>query len=249
MTRAEAAKTPPDVFVGHIDPAKFGIPIYPGAKQSTEGGGVATTGSEGNSQVLILTTPDSYDAVVAWYKSRLPMETDGVRLGPLSTSMFRVGAKDASDAKFATVASVNGQTSITFSAKQPAPSTGATASKPSAPGAPTLVDLSAIGLPLYPNVYESGWTGNFSDDKQAARVGQMSTHDTFDQVYSWYKERMPAGSESPEAAASNHTTDEGDRIALFDVGSTADAKMTRVMLARDKADNYTIINLSGHTTK
>jgi hypothetical protein len=46
------------------------------------------------------------------------------------------------------------------------------------------------GRPLYPNVYESGWTGNFSDDKQATRVGQMSSHHAFDKVYGWYSERM-----------------------------------------------------------
>ncbi len=123
------------------------------------------------------------------------------------------------------------------------------ASTQSTPGAGTLADLTPIGLPIYPNVYESGWTGNFSDDKQAARIGQMSSHDAFDKVYGWYSERMPAGSETKEAAASNHTTDEGDRMAVFEVGTTADASMTRVLLIRDKADDHTIINLSGHTTK
>ena len=235
--------------MGHIDPATLGIPIYPGAKPAEGGGGVATTGTEGSNQVVIMTTPDSYETVVAWYKSRLPYDGDPVNLGMVATASFRVGAKDAAEPKFATVARLNGQTSITLSSGHPSPAATSAASKPSTPGTAALADLSSIGLPLYPNVYESGWTGNFSDDKQAARVGQMSTHDTFDQVYRWYKERMPAGSESPEAAASNHTTDEGDRMAVFDAGTTGDAKMKRVMLMRDKADNYTIINLSGHTNK
>ena len=167
----------------------------------------------------------------------------------MATASFRVGAKDAAEPKFATVARLNGQTSITLSSGHPSTAAASAASKPSTPGAEPLADLSALGLPLYPNVYESGWTGNFSDDKQASRVGQMSTHDTFDQVYRWYKERMPAASESAEAAATNHTTDEGDRMAVFVVGTAGDAKSSRVMLIRSKADAYTIINLGDHATK
>ena len=235
--------------MGHIDPATLGIPIYPGAKPAEGGGGVATTGTEGSNQVVFMTTPDSYETVVAWYKSRLPYEGDPVNLGILATASFRVGAKDAAEPKFATVARLNGQTSITLSSGHPSTAAASAASKPSTPGAQPLADLSALGLPVYPNVYESGWTANLGDDKEAARVGQMSTHDTFDQVYRWYKERMPAGSESAEAAASNHTTNEGDRMALFEIGTTADAKSSRVVLSRDKADDYTIINLAGHTTK
>jgi hypothetical protein len=177
-------------------------------------------------------------------------------------SLFAVGllackgnADHGSAISSSTTAASSTQATQAAAAEQASPAAAAlspattAAAKPQTTGAATQADLSPIGLPLYPNVFESAWTGNFSDDKEAARVGQMSSHDTFDQVYRWYKDRMPASSESAEAAASNHTTDDGDRVALFDVGTTADARMTRVMLMRDKSDDYTIINLSAHSTK
>ena len=128
------------------------------------------------------------------------------------------------------------------------PAASAPAVKPPAPAA-TLEDLSPMGLPLYPTVFESAWTGNFGTDKEAARIGQMSSHDSFDKVYAWYHEHMPAGTEPSAAAASNHTTDEGDRMAVFQTGETSDATMSRVMVLRGKADDYTIINLATHVTK
>lgn len=112
-----------------------------------------------------------------------------------------------------------------------------------------LEDLSPMGLPLYPTVFESAWTGNFGTAKEAAHIGQMSSHDSFDKVYAWYHEHMPAGTEPSAAAASNHTTDDGDRMAVFQTGETSDATMSRVMVLRGKADDYTIINLATHVTR
>jgi hypothetical protein len=112
-----------------------------------------------------------------------------------------------------------------------------------------LEDLSPMGLPLYPTVFESAWTGNLGTDKESARIGQMSSHDSFDKVYAWYHEHMPAGTEPSAAAASNHTTDDGDRMAVFQTGETSDATMSRVMVLRGKADDYTIINLATHVTR
>lgn len=106
-----------------------------------------------------------------------------------------------------------------------------------------------MGLPLYPTVFESAWTGNFGTEKEAARIGQMSSHDSFDKVYAWYHEHMPAGTEPDAAAASNHTTDDGDRMAVFQTGETSDATMSRVMVLRGKADDYTIINLATHVSR
>jgi hypothetical protein len=125
----------------------------------------------------------------------------------------------------------------------------ATAAQGAIPAAGTLADLSSTGLPIYPTVFESAWTGEASTDKEAARIGQMSSHDSFDTVYAWYRQHMPAGTEPEAAAASNHTTDEGDRMAVFQIGETSDARMSRVMLLRGKNDGYTIINLASHVTK
>ena len=128
------------------------------------------------------------------------------------------------------------------------PAGSAPSIKPPAAAAP-LEDLSPMGLPLYPSVFESAWTGNLGNAKEAAHICQMSSHDSFDKVYAWYHEHMPAGTEPSAAAASNHTTDEGDRMAVFQTGETSDATMSRVMVLRGKADDYTIINLATHVTK
>ncbi len=125
-----------------------------------------------------------------------------------------------------------------------------------AAGAGTIQDLTPLGLPIYPTVYESGWTGGdpvvnaaMGAAPSAGRVGQMNTHDSFDDVYAWYHKAMPAGSEADAAAASNHTNEDGDRIALFEVGTNGDPTYQRVMLMHGKADDYTIINLVGHVSK
>jgi hypothetical protein len=126
----------------------------------------------------------------------------------------------------------------------------APASPVSAPPAGAVhADLTPLGQPLYPTVFESAWTGDLTGDKEAARIGQMSSHDSFDAVYTWYREHMPAGTEPAEVAASNHTTEEGDRMAVFQVGESGDTKMTRVMILRGKADDYTIINIASHVNK
>jgi hypothetical protein len=155
-----------------------------------------------------------------------------------------------------------GSRAETTSTTLPDPSSGQTAggkvwpaavptSATSAPSAgSTLADLSAIGLPIYPTVFESAWTGGeLSTDKEAARIGQMSSHDSFDKVYDWYRQHMPAGTEPKEVAASNHTNDDGDRMAVFQIGEASDTKMSRVMLLHGKNDDYTIINLAAHFNK
>ena len=138
--------------------------------------------------------------------------------------------------------------SATPPAARAVPAASAPAIKSPAAAA-TLEDLSPMGLPLYPTVFESAWTGNLSGVKEAARIGQMSSHDSFDKVYAWYHEHMPAGTEPAAAAASNHTTDDGDRMAVFQTGETSDATMSRVMVLRGKADDYTIINLATHVSR
>ncbi|HSY48788.1 MAG TPA: hypothetical protein VLC46_08255 [Thermoanaerobaculia bacterium] len=119
-------------------------------------------------------------------------------------------------------------------------------------------DLSPMGLPLYPNVVESGWTdteamrvlvGKEKLDTPRMRNGEMSTKDSFEDVYAWYRKQMPGGSEPAAAAASNHTTDDGDRMALFEVGTNGDPTYQRVMILRGKNDEYTLVNLSGRMSK
>ena len=119
-------------------------------------------------------------------------------------------------------------------------------------------DLSPMGIPLYPTVVESGWTdteamrvlvGKEKLDTPRMRNGEMSTKDSFDDVYAWYRKQMPSGSEPAAAAASTHTTDDGDRMALFEVGTNGDPAYQRVMILRGKNDAYTLVNLSGRVSR
>jgi hypothetical protein len=239
--------------MGHIDPKTLGIPIYPGAKPS-DGVGIASSGKEGNGQMVVLTTPDSFATVAAWYKAKLPAGSGNASLIGTGHSMITFqAATQPNDAKLVTVATEGDHTSITLTAghREAAPATGTAspAAAASAPGAADHADLRSLGLPIYARVDESSWAGNFSDDTQTTRQGNLSTHDSFDQVYQWYKGQLPAGAEGGEAAASNHTTDEGERAAMFQLGTTADPKSKMVMITRGKSDESTIIVLLNHTTK
>src|SRR5229473_1533042 len=144
--------------------------------------------------------------------------------------------------------------------------TGTTAPKTVATTAPSISttttasngephdDLSPMGIPLYPNIVDSGWTdteairplvGKARLDTPRMRNGEMSTKDSFDVVYAWYLKRMPGGSEkaAAAAAASNHRNADGDRTALFEAGRDGDPGYQRVMILRGKTDEYTLVNL------
>ncbi|HXH39259.1 MAG TPA: hypothetical protein VNN08_11575 [Thermoanaerobaculia bacterium] len=149
--------------------------------------------------------------------------------------------------------------SVTGTTAPPAPKAVAAAPSTSTTGiGEAHDDLSPMGIPLYPNVVESGWTdteamrvlvGKEKLDTPRMRNGEMSTKDPFDVVYAWYQKQMPSGSEPAAAAASNHTTDDGDRMALFEVGTNGDPTYQRVMILRGKTDEYTLVNLSGRVSK
>jgi len=119
-------------------------------------------------------------------------------------------------------------------------------------------DLTPLGIPLYPSVFESGFldtaalalgsVAGVKNEHPGMRQAEMSSHDSFDAVYGWYRQKMPAGSEAAAVAASNHTDENGDRMAFFEVGTVADPAYQRVMIA-GKAGDPTLIQLIGHVTK
>lgn len=80
--------------VGHnaVDPAKLGLPVYPGAS-TAEGGGWAMQSKSGGGEMVTLTTTDNFDAVEAWYKSKLPAgsESMNIKTGDTASAIFTVG--------------------------------------------------------------------------------------------------------------------------------------------------------------
>jgi hypothetical protein len=77
-------KTGTHTVADAVDVHKLGIPLYPGAAVASGSGfhvGQATHGGD----VALLTTPDSFDKVVAWYDAHMPKGT--VRQGVLKTPL------------------------------------------------------------------------------------------------------------------------------------------------------------------
>lgn len=99
------------------------------------------------------------------------------------------------------------------------------------------VDPQSLGLPIYPgaSVSEGGGMSAVSS-KGSAQLVVMTTSDSFDKVYEWYKGQMPAGSEKM------HLSTGGSSIATFQVGETTEKDQKGVMIAADK--DKTTITLS-----
>src|SRR5450755_177565 len=206
------------------DPASLGMPIYPGAKNSP-GGSVAASDKTGSGQTVTLTTPDSFDTVYAWYKSQLPPNAEKLKTGiaGVATAVFQVGPGDEKSGKFVTVSTTGkGDTIIllavgTTTAAAAGSSPAADVANARQGSAGQHDDLSTFGLPTYPNTVESILLPATMSDEGKAEHGQLTTKDSFVTVYAWYKQRLPAGAENADAAASNHINSDGDLGAMFDV--------------------------------
>jgi hypothetical protein len=160
-----------------------------------------------------------------------------------STATFQVGPGDEKSGKFVTVSSAGkGDTIISLTVGTTTASAGATpavdaASAQGAPGA-QHDDLSAFGVPAYPNATESVMLPAMIGDEGKAEHGQLTTNDSFNTVYAWYKQRLAAGSEDSQAAASNHTNSDGDEAAMFEISKDPEFNIT---IARSKGDKVTTV--------
>ena len=225
------------------DPASLGILVYPGAK-AAEGGSIASSDKSGSGQIVNLTSPDSFDIVYGWYKSQLPDDAEKTKTSVLgaSTATFQVGPGDEKNGKFVTVSSTGkGDTVITLSVGS---STGADAGSSPAAANPDQSsgarhdDLSTFGVPTYPTASESVMLPAEIGHDGKAEHGQLTTNDSFNTVYAWYKARLRAGSEDPEAVASNHINSDGDEAAMFEVSKDPEFN---VVISRSKGDDETTV--------
>jgi hypothetical protein len=248
-TAADASATTASDGSGVIDyrtkdPANLGIPIYPGAK-TTPGGSVASSDKTGSGQVVNMSSSDSFDTVYGWYKSQLPADAQKMKTSLMgaSTATFQVGPGDEKNGKFVTVSSTGkGDTIITLTVGT---TTAAAGASPAADVASTQGtsgaqhdDLSAFGVPTYPNATESVMLPAVIGDEGKAEHGQLTTKDSFNTVYAWYKTRLRAGSEDSEAAASNHVNSDGDEGAMFEISKDPEFN---VVISRSKGDADTTV--------
>jgi hypothetical protein len=243
-----SATTGSDNGAGTIDyraknPASLGMPIYPGAK-SDPNGSIAASDKSGASQVVNLTSPDSFDTVYAWYKAQLPADAEKSKTGiaGVASATFQVGPGDEKNGKFVTVSTVGkGDTIITLSVGSTTVATASSApDSANAQSGARHDDLSSFGEPNYPTTTESVLLPATLSDEGKAEHGQFTTADSFATVYAWYKQRVPAGTEDPQAAASNHTNSDGDLGAMFNMSTDPQYS---IVISRSKSDTETTVVL------
>jgi hypothetical protein len=100
---------------GAVDAASLGLPIYPAAKQSEEGSMSVSSASQGGaSQVLTMTTDDSFDKVYAFYKAQMPAGSEKMKMasGGSQVASFQVGTQSEPDSKSVLITESNGKVSI-----------------------------------------------------------------------------------------------------------------------------------------
>lgn len=87
------------------------------------------------------------------------------------------------------------------------------------------VDANALGLPIYPGAIASD-TGGMAvkSNSGTSNVVSLTTRDGFGQVYSWYKQRMPNGSEQ------THMEVTGGSVASFAIGKLSDKDQRSVVI-------------------
>ena len=80
-----------------VDPASIGLPVYPGAAQSTDNSAVSindTSKGEG-AQFVVLTTADPFDKVYDYYKGQLPAGSEKMKVesGGSDIAQFQTGTE------------------------------------------------------------------------------------------------------------------------------------------------------------
>lgn len=95
-----------------VDLSKLDVPVYPGA--SSESGGLSVQSKEGNQQIAMLTTSDSFDKVYEWYKSHMPAGSEKLHMtsGGSSVAQFAIGTESDKRFKSVMITEATGKTSI-----------------------------------------------------------------------------------------------------------------------------------------
>lgn len=89
-----------------VDPASLGLPVYPGATVDS-GGAVTGQSQQGSGALVTLKTSDSFDKVYAYYKSRMPANSQTMKseAGGTSVASFVEGTSSEKVQKSVTITS------------------------------------------------------------------------------------------------------------------------------------------------
>lgn len=90
------------------------------------------------------------------------------------------------------------------------------------------VDLAKLGLPVYPGATQNQGGISGTTAQSSGEVVALSTSDSFDKVYAWYRAHMPAGSEGM------HMSSPTGSIATFQIGKDGDKEQRSVMITGEK---------------
>jgi len=98
---------------GAVDVSKLGAPLYPGAAQTEDNASLSVTTASGQSSMASFTTTDPFDKVEAWYKARLPKDSEkmNVNQGGASIAEF-VTDQDSANQTLVMVSAKDGKTQI-----------------------------------------------------------------------------------------------------------------------------------------
>lgn len=100
---------------GAVNIAKLSVPVYPGAKTS-ESGGYAMTGRDGDAQVVSLTSPDAFAKVYAWYRTKMPSGSEKLKVSNPGAEMAEfVSGSGVGEQRTVMLQNKDGQTLILIS--------------------------------------------------------------------------------------------------------------------------------------
>jgi hypothetical protein len=103
-----------------------------------------------------------------------------------------------------------------------------------------VVDVASLGVPIYDGASQDEGALSVTGAKGSAQMAAFTTPDSFDKVYAFYKNKLPAGSEKMKV-------DEGDSsVAEFVTGGgKAGETQTMVMISK-KGDKTSIVITKGN---
>lgn len=98
------------------------------------------------------------------------------------------------------------------------------------------VDAGKLGAPIYPGA-EGNQQSSISSSNAgtATLIAAFKTADSFDQVYGYYRQQLPPGSERMKVAGGNGS------VATFQVGNAKSADEVSVQVSSDKPNETDIL--------
>ncbi len=108
-----------DIGRAAVDPRQLGVPLYPGATQSTGVGSFSDAGASGSTAITTLDAHASFAQVDAWYRTHVPAGAQPTHLAVdgESTASYEWTSADGRADRVVTINSNQGEPNITMSVR------------------------------------------------------------------------------------------------------------------------------------